>query len=156
MKNIFLILFLVIFNTGCVATYQGESSSIKLDNNVFKVSFEGKKNMSLKEAEDKALLQAANITLENGFSYFEILDDKLNFNQKTYKNRTPVVINNGFLNPYGFYHYNHFNSVIIQDENEIISMPYVSYIIKLHKNKQNNNLLYNAEIINNQLKESVN
>ncbi len=40
MKNIFLILFLVVFNTGCVATYKGESSSIKLDNNVFKVSFE--------------------------------------------------------------------------------------------------------------------
>ena len=76
MKNIFLILFLVVFNTGCVATYQGESSSIKLDNNVFKVSFEGTKNMSLKEAEDQALLEAANITLENGFSYFEILDDK--------------------------------------------------------------------------------
>lgn len=150
MKNILIILFLTIFNIGCTTTYQYESSSLKLDKNVFKVSFEGKRNMNLKDAEEIVLLKASDITIDNGYAYFEIVENNTTFNQKTYNRRTPVMINHWIWHPYGFYN-NGFNSVIFQNENETVSRPYITYIIKLHKENKNNNALYNAKIIKNEL-----
>ncbi len=53
--------------------WQGGFSSVQIDQNVFKVSFKGNSATSRERAKDFNLLRCADISLENGFSYFVIV-----------------------------------------------------------------------------------
>ncbi len=75
-----LAIVLVIFITsGCATTYQAQGwtggfTETQLDTNVFTVRFNGNGYTSSSRASDFALLRSAELTLENGYKYFSIID----------------------------------------------------------------------------------
>ena len=79
---LYSIAFLIII-TGCVATpykeregYYGGYSSTQLQKNVFRVHFKGNAYTTQNRTKDLALLRAAEITTENGYKYFHVLNRK--------------------------------------------------------------------------------
>lgn len=67
--------------TGCATSYQAKSfsggfSETQLDKNVFRVSFKGNGYTGSERAEDFALLRSAELTLQNGFTHFAIVDGR--------------------------------------------------------------------------------
>ena len=74
-------IILAILVSGCATAYQSAGFSggyrdTQLDTNVFRVSFEGNGYTRPDRAEDLALLRSAEITLDNGFSHFAIIDER--------------------------------------------------------------------------------
>ncbi len=66
---------------GCATSYQsngfsGGYSDLKLQDNVFKISFRGNGYTNEQRAADFALLHAAEVALENGYGYFAVVDEK--------------------------------------------------------------------------------
>lgn len=64
---------------GCATPYQasgfrGGFTETQLDENVFKVSFEGNAYVSAKRVADYTLLRSAEVALQHGFQHFIIVD----------------------------------------------------------------------------------
>jgi hypothetical protein len=79
MKNLFLVLIALIFFIGCATSYQkngfsGGFSETQLSENIWKVHFNGNAHSTMERAEDFCLLRSAELTLENGYRYFAIVD----------------------------------------------------------------------------------
>ena len=75
-----MILMILSFTlVSCVTAYQrqaftGGFSELQLGENIYKISFKGNALTSRERISDYALLRSAEVTLENGFKYFIILD----------------------------------------------------------------------------------
>jgi len=72
-----LILFSLIFLSGCATSYHPTSFSggyteTQLAENIWRVSFEGNGYTRQQRAEDFALLRCAEVTLEKGFTHFAL------------------------------------------------------------------------------------
>jgi hypothetical protein len=77
MKRI-LITLLCLGLAGCATGYHSRSftggySNMRLQDNIFKITFNGNAYSSLERAGDFALLRSAEITIENGYKYFVVL-----------------------------------------------------------------------------------
>ena len=82
MKKSILVLSLTLMITGCTTTYQklattGGYSSIKIDKNIFKVSFSGNRFTQEEEVSNYTLLRSAEITLKNHYKYFKIISKNI-------------------------------------------------------------------------------
>lgn len=80
MKIFFTVVLLVLLS-GCATAYQPKSfsggySETRLGENIFQVSFRGNGYTSRERAADFNLLRSAEVTLENGFRYFVIVDSQ--------------------------------------------------------------------------------
>ena len=78
MKRILTVL-LCLSLVGCATGYHGKGltggySNMKLQDNIFKVTFNGNAYLSMEKAKDFALLRSAEITIENGYKYFVVLE----------------------------------------------------------------------------------
>ena len=78
MKKILTVL-LCLGLAGCATGYHskgftGGYSNMKLQDNIFKVTFNGNAYSSMERARDFALLRSAEITIENGYKYFVVLE----------------------------------------------------------------------------------
>ena len=78
MKEILTVL-LCLSLAGCATGYHGKGftggySNMKLQDNIFKVTFNGNAYLSMEKARDFALLRSAEITIENGYKYFVVLE----------------------------------------------------------------------------------
>ena len=71
--------------------YRGGYSETALDENVFRVSFQGNKKTSRERAWDFALLRSAELTLERGYLYFIVMDNNHYEELGTYRSPTIVV-----------------------------------------------------------------
>ena len=92
--KIFKSLIIAILVTGCATSYQpqgfsGGFSSTQLDKNVFTVSFKGNAYTDHERANDFTMLRSAEITLENGYTYFSIVDAQQH--EQTGVNTTPTT-----------------------------------------------------------------
>jgi hypothetical protein len=72
--------------SGCVTPYQPKSfsggySESQLGTNMFTVAFQGNGNTSYELAADFCLLRSAEITLENGFRYFVVVESYKDFGE---------------------------------------------------------------------------
>jgi uncharacterized protein YceK len=81
MKLAFMLVTLIVLITGCATTYQRKSytggySETQLGENVFQVYFRGNGHTSSERAADFCLLRSAELTLQNGFRYFVIVDSE--------------------------------------------------------------------------------
>lgn len=81
MKRLYVLSLFAVFAVGCTTPYQktgisGGFSETQLSENVFRVSFVGNGYTRGERAEDFALLRSAELTLENGFSYFALADSR--------------------------------------------------------------------------------
>jgi len=88
MKKVFIILLPFIL-IGCATTYQeygprGGYEAVHINDNIFKVSFTGNAFIGTRRSQDYALLRCAEVTLENGYNYFMIIDDESYMKQELY------------------------------------------------------------------------
>lgn len=80
--------------------FSGGYSSTQLDTNLFQVSFNGNAYISREKANDFALLRSAEISVENGFKYFVLINSKETNEQGAYT--TPQTSTTyGTSNTYG-------------------------------------------------------
>lgn len=83
---------------GCATGYQNEGwsggfSTTQLSENTFTVIFKGNEYTARDKANDFALLRSAEVTLENGFRYFQIVDTKEYAKTGTYTAPTYTTTN---------------------------------------------------------------
>lgn len=93
MKCILPVILALAFLQGCSTAYQsrgfsGGYSETQLDENIFKVSFSGNGYISGHKVADYTLLRSAELTLQNGFKYFAIVDANSNIEHSTYTSPT--------------------------------------------------------------------
>jgi hypothetical protein len=106
-----LLAFISFLIISCATTYQSNSltggySEMRLGENMFKVSFKGNGYTHAQRAEDLCLLRCAELTVNNGFRYFVIVDERSDssistFTTPTQSNTTGnayVVGNNVYVN----------------------------------------------------------
>jgi len=90
-----VLLLYVSFNLiGCATGYYsnrftGGYSEIQIQDDIFKVKFRGNAYIDKDEVADYTLLRCAEVTLENGFSYFIIIEEKTDV--RTYAYTTPTT-----------------------------------------------------------------
>jgi len=102
--NIFVkIAALIFLLSGCATPYQSSESNYgygysetRLDVNKFSVRFIGSDSDSAAVVSDYALLRAAEITLENGFTHFGLIDSRDLAEISSY---TSPVQSNTYVNP---------------------------------------------------------
>ena len=91
--------------TGCASPYKKEGfaggfSETQLGENIWKVSFRGNGYTSGERAADLALLRSAELTLNNGFSYFALVDSKSANKVSVYQGDTTTTTR-GKVDAYG-------------------------------------------------------
>ena len=79
---------LLILMSGCAPRYQKAGKfdygyrDIKLQEDMFKISYDGNSYMSKRQAEDFATLRAAEVVLDNGYAYFVILESEIELKEE--------------------------------------------------------------------------
>lgn len=128
------------FSTPRTFNELGQFSTYQLNQSTFRVGLRSNSNMSYGVAQEIALVKAAQITVQNGFQYFKVLNDP---SQQNHPPRQAVVypMSTGpMFRPYGFYGprygywggpWNDFPQVITVEPNE------VAYNIECFKSSQN-------------------
>lgn len=86
----------VMLLVGCATTYQPSSfsggfSETRLDQNVFRVSFEGNGYTDAQRAEDFALLRSAELALKHGFTHFAIISARSDKNISSFTTPTQSI-----------------------------------------------------------------
>jgi len=105
MKKLICLLILIMLVGGCATRYgsqgfKGGYADVKIQDDIFKISFKGNAYLGSSKCQDYTLLRAAEVALENGYKYFIILDEKSGTQQ--YSHTTPVTANTyGTANVYG-------------------------------------------------------
>ena len=84
---------LALLLASCATGYQekgltGGFSETQLGENIFRVSFNGNAYTSMERAADFTLLRSAELAVENGFSYFVIIDEDQSTELSTYTTPT--------------------------------------------------------------------
>jgi len=85
----FLLFVLAALLIGCMAPYQKKSTwsvgyaETQLDENIFRVSFEGNEFYDEDRTADFTLLRCAELTLENDYKYFAVIDGKSSVKTET-------------------------------------------------------------------------
>ena len=158
MKNYLLLIVFSLFCFSCATAYQplsfsGGYSSTMLDKNIFKVSFQGNGDTSKERAEDFALLRSSEITLENGFSYFLILDKDVSMSYGSFT--TPAnTTTTGNLYNYGGVSSFQANSYTTGGQTFLISKPSTTNLIACFKEKpKEKGLIYDAYFIKDSIKQ---
>jgi len=90
---ILALLVLPVLFGGCASTpYQrtgnkiyGGYTSLRLSHDTYNVAFQGNENSKSSQVHDFALLRSAELTLENGFKYFVVINDQ----SKSLRNYSP-------------------------------------------------------------------
>lgn len=129
MIKIVAITSLLLLMQGCATPYQrtglaGGYSEAQLDENVFRVSFAGNGYTGRERAVEFTLLRSAELTLENGFLYFAIIEADKHTSYST-----------------------HTSSSSQGSTTHIISKPSSSNTIVCFKEKPETVFVYNAKFI---------
>lgn len=143
---------LIMFFSGCASSYQPEGlgggyQEVQLDEDVFKVSFRGNGYTKRERATDFALLRAGEVTLQNGYKYFAIIDTQNYSKTGTYT--TPTTYRtSGNVYGYGNTAYYSGTTYATGGQTFNISKPRSTNTIKCFKKKPNINAqVYNAEFL---------
>jgi len=85
----FPVLILLVLLAGCATSYQPKSfsggySETRLGEDIFQISFTGNGYTNQERATDFSLLRSAEITLENGFRYFVIVNSEKDSSLSSY------------------------------------------------------------------------
>ncbi|AOA59709.1 CC0125/CC1285 family lipoprotein [Acinetobacter larvae] len=145
MKNICLSLLIVLGAglTGCASlpskplTYDqlGKYETYPLNASSFRVSFEGRRDMSFATAEEITLLKAAQVAVQNGYQYFKVLDTPSNATPRP--PRQAVVYPAPLYAPYGYYrHYPFYDPFYNMPQVVTIEPTQVSYSIECYKDQK--------------------
>ncbi|MBL3591804.1 MAG: hypothetical protein JMN24_18810 [gamma proteobacterium endosymbiont of Lamellibrachia anaximandri] len=150
MKMYLLAIFTILFMAGCATTYNKESftgghSEIQLSEDVYKVTFSGNAYIGREAVAEYCLLRSSEITIENGFKYFTILDgDKYTVEHAT----SMPIVTQGNIVATG--NTAQASSITYGGGPMNFSKPVSVNIIKLHKSKPNG-MYYDALILRNSI-----
>lgn len=168
-----LILGLVVFLMGCATGYHsvgytGGYSDMKVQDDIFKVSFSGNAYTNGARAADLALLRAAEVSRGNGYKYFVIMGEDSDVTTASYT--TPVTAQTtgssfGTINTYGYgygnssgtYHGTYSGTTQYSGgQTYHFNKPSTSLMIKCFKEKPENisGMVYDAEQIEANLKKA--
>lgn len=147
-----LLSLLFIFLTGCATPYKsngimGGFSETQLSENVFKVSFRGNGYTSMERAEDFVLFRCAELSKQNGYNYFVIVDEKSY--DKISQFQTPAYsTTSGTFSPSGNSVSYSGNTTFAGGQTITISRPHTTNLIYCFKSKPNvNGVVYDASFI---------
>lgn len=151
MNKITIIFLFMMVIQGCMTQYQrngftGGYSETQLDENVFRVSFRGNGYTRRERVSDFTLLRSAELTLENGFKYFVIIDSGSFTSRSTFTTPTRSTTT-GSINTFGNSTFFNATSRTIGGQTFLISKPSESNTIVLFKEKPKDVFSYNAEFI---------
>ena len=95
-----MVLAIGVFIGGCATSYQkdgftGGFSETQMSENVWRVHFKGDGFTSMEKATDFCLLRSAELTVENGYKYFSLMEENSSNKQKTFTS-TPQALTNAF------------------------------------------------------------
>lgn len=157
MKKWFIALSMIFLISGCASKYKkmgfgGGYSETRLDNNVFTVTFRGNGHTSRERVSDFNLLRSAELSLQNGFKYFIIINSEKHNNHITYT--TPI---NSTIHYSGFTYGNRYNATAYATttggKTYNITRPSSINTIVCFKEKPNfNGVIYNAKYISQSIK----
>ncbi len=151
MKKLIAITIATLILQGCATTYQktgftGGYSETQLDENVFTVSFRGNGYTGRERVADFTLLRSAELTIENGFQYFAIIDANSYTSNSTYT--TPTTSHTtGSVYGTGNYAYGSATTRTTGGQTYNISKPSSSNTIVCFKEKPETVFTYNANFI---------
>lgn len=157
-KLLNILLCVSAFLVGCATQYQkysfsGGYTDVKIQDNIFKVSFYGNAYISKDNVQNFALLRSAEVALENGYSYFVVLEGESGTNQMLYT--TPMTSRTyGTVNTYGnsgtYQGYTNYSG----GQTYSFNKPQTIFMIKGFKEKPeiSYSVIYDAEQIKTNLK----
>jgi hypothetical protein len=159
MKNILLVLIIFVI-IGCTSTkYQplgrtGGYENTQLDENIFEVTFWGNGYTSSQRVRDFAMLQSAELTVQNGYTYFVPINENTSSTQHTVVTPQTSTTNtniSGSANTFGNTTYGNAygtsNTTTYGGQQMIFNKPTTRMRIICLKNKPNDVLSYNAYFI---------
>lgn len=162
-----LIIVMALLISACATSYKtdgftGGYSETRLDENVFTVSFKGNARTSKERAADFTLMRSAELTLENGYNYFVIIDRQSYTKISTHV--SPVTSNttttaNTTGSAYGSGNYVSGNATTTANSTTTTSggnvttyeKPRETNTIVCYKEKPENVFSYNAQFIYNEI-----
>lgn len=157
MRKQLWLFFVVIAVVGCATAYtrqgwKGGYTNIKLQDDIYKVSFRGNAYCGEERAENFALLRSSEVALENGYKYFIILDEKAGKQIGVYTSPATATTQ-GTINTFGNTGSYYGTTTISGGQTYIYNKPLTTNIIKCFKEKPENvlGIVYDAE----QIKESI-
>jgi len=157
MKKLFLFLIVLFVLTGCATKYQstgltGGYSETQLGENIFQVSFRGNAYTSSEKAVDFTLLRSAELAMENGFNYFEIVESGSHNKMSSYTTPTRSYTT-GSVYGTGNYAYGSATTTTRGGQTYLMSKPRANNTIVCYKDKpQTNNIVYEARFVANSIK----
>lgn len=126
----------------------GQFNTTPLNQNSYRVSFGARPNMSFGTAEEIALVKSAQITAQQGFQYFKVVEDPSNRPQKPA--RQAIVYPTTMYAPYGYYRrspYAWSHPFYDAPYSVTVEPAQVSYTIQCFKEKQQPNDAFDARLI---------
>ena len=145
-KTITYLFGAIIFLQACSTPYQKESFSggyteLQLDDNVFRITFQGNAYTSRENTSDFTLLRSAEIALNHGYKYFVIIDAKEYTKQSTYTTPTTTTGSTSLYGNTGYGSYTTYGG-----QTFLIAKPTSSNTILCY-NEKPEGFSYNAEFI---------
>lgn len=155
MKKITLVLIAIALLQGCATSYQPEGftggySETQLEENVFNVSFSGNGSSNMKRVEDFTLLRSAELTLQNGYRYFVIVDADSDMNYSEHTTPIATETDTTIYND-GYSRRGYSTTVVSGGETYLVSRPSASNTIVCYREKPDNVFSYNASITYNSI-----
>ena len=161
-----LVIALCLSLVGCATGYQkvglmGGYTDMKIQDNIYKVSFRGNAHVSEERAYDFALLRCAELTIENGYRYFVPVQEKSSVKESSYTE--PVTAQTtGTISAYGNsgYAYGSFNGATnyYGGQTYHFRKPKTIFTIACFKDKPENipTMVYDAEQVRDNIKKNYN
>jgi hypothetical protein len=158
MRIVHLILYAVALTlTACATAYKpqkgfaGGYSDTQLDINVFRIAFYSNAYTSAERTEDLALLRSAEITLQNGFTHFILIDGPSTKVISTHTTPTQSATSAN-VTANGNKAYGTANTLTYAGQTYIISKPKSTNTIMCFKgNPVNQGLVYDAQFLCNSI-----
>jgi len=160
MKKVLIVAVGLLFFSGCAGTgyhavgFTGGYTDVKIQDGIFRVSFRGNSFISKDKVQNLALLRSAEVALENGYSYFVVLEGESGTNQVLYT--TPMTSRTyGTVNTYGSSGTYQGNTTYSGGQTYSFNKPQTILMIKGFKEKPevSSSIIYDAEQIKTNLKK---
>ena len=158
MKKIIYLFVMLILISGCATGYHkigytGGFSETKIQDGIYKVRFSGNSKCEMGRAEDFVLLRSAEVTLENSYKYFVIVDEKSGTKSGVYT--TPATAQTYGTSYGGVYQG---TTTIAGGETFSYSKPRIEKTIKCFKENPENisTIVYDAEQVKNNIRTQYN
>lgn len=159
-SKVFLALATVFAMSGCVTPYQPKSaiggfSETRLQEDVFSVSFRGNGYTDRERVSDLAMLRSAELTLENGFKYFALINSSED-SSTAMMHMGGTSFTTGTVSQVGNNYHGNFNTYSSPSYSVPISRPNASFTILCFVERPSEGFVFDAKAVFDSLTEKYN